>query len=452
MEANLNQPEPSFFEKLNTWIRNSVTFKIFSIGILILLMLIPTSMVESTIREREYRQEDVVNEISQKWSNEQIVSGPIISVPYKFYFKDEDSEKIKTLKKYAHFLPEQLKINGDLTSELKKRGIYEAVLYETDLNLSGSFNPVLFDNWKINSDDILWDEAFIALGISDMRGINNQLSININDIEVKFNPGIPNKDVLSSGVSVPLNLTDSTYNVKRNFNIDLSLKGSKTLEFLPLGEETDVSLTSNWEHPKFDGNFLPDDWKYKEGEKKGFDANWKILQLNRNFPQQWLGSEFRPQNDAFGLDLKVGVNQYQKNMRSAKYAVLIISLTFILFFFVEVINRKRIHPIQYLLVGFALSIFYTLLLAISEHSSFGLAYIVSSIAVISLIVIYMQGMLKNKKITSGLGAVLSLIYAFVFVILQLQDYALLMGSIGLFTVLAIIMYYTRKIDWYNLKK
>ncbi len=453
METENQQHPPSFFEKLNTWIRNSVTFKIFSIGILILLMLIPTSMIQSTIREREYRQEDAVNEISEKWSNEQIISGPIISIPYKAYFKSaDDKDEVKVLKKYAHFLPEDLTVNGEVVSELRKRGIYEAVLYSSDLKMKGNFPPLNFDKFKIKSEDILWDEAYVSLGISDMRGINNKLELTLNQLEKHtFEPGIPNKDVLSSGVSIPLNLSDSTALEKRNFNIDLSIKGSESLKFLPLGVETNINLSSNWQHPSFDGNFLPDNWEYK-ANNNGFDAHWNVLQLNRNFPQSWLGSEFRPQNDAFGVNLKVGVNNYQKNTRSAKYAVMIISLTFILFFFIEVINRKRIHPIQYLLVGFALSIFYTLLLAISEHSNFSVAYIISSIAVISLILVYVHGMFKHKKITLALFAVLTLIYAFVFIILQLQDYALLMGSVGLFIVLALIMYYTRKIDWYNLKK
>lgn len=212
----------------------------------------------------------------------------------------------------------------------------------------------------------------------------------------------------------------------------------------------------------------------REVSEEGFSASWEVLHLNRNFPQAWKGSQYyfplselasaeetlypsfrvepdlKPgqQNYAFGVNLLMPVDQYRKSMRSAKYAIMFISLTFLTFFFVEILNRRRIHPIQYLLVGLALSIFFALLLAISEHSSFNLAYILAALAVTALIAIYVSAVFKSKKLTAMLSLLLVLMYGFIFTLLQLEDYALLIGSIALFIILAVVMYISRRIDWY----
>ncbi|MBN4052176.1 cell envelope integrity protein CreD [Sphingobacteriaceae bacterium AH-315-L07] len=408
----------SFFDKWNTWIRNSVTFKIVSISILILLMLIPTSMIEDLIWGRKYRQQDAIEEISGKWGNEQTITGPILTIPYNTYYKNDEDE-IVTVKKFAHFLPQELLINGTVAPHVRYRGIYEAVLYATELNIAGNFKAPDFDTWKIRNEDVLWDEVSVSVGITDMRGINEEITLHWNDDTYSFGPGVPVFDVIGAGVSVAMNFNDTTHQKGRHqFDFDISLNGSQQLNFVPLGAETNVNLTSEWKHPSFNGQFLPDE---RNIDENGFEASWKVLQLNRNYPQQWIGGAFKPGNSLFGVELMLGVNQYQKNTRTAKYAVMIISLTFFLFFFMEIMNKKRIHPIQYLLVGFALSIFYSLLLAISEHGSFGLAYIVSSIAVILLIAMYVQGVLRSKKLTGFITGSLTLIYSFIFVILQLQD-------------------------------
>ncbi len=246
---------------------------------------------------------------------------------------------------------------------------------------------------------------------------------------------------------------------------------------MPLGRNTQVNIRSDWPNPSFDGAFLPDE---RDVDESGFTARWEVLHLNRNFPQAWKGSQYRfttpgaspsspdnyyydrPPVDVaqtvsteasgyrFGVNLLRPVDEYQKSMRSAKYAILFISLTFLVFFFVETLNRKRIHPIQYLLVGLALCIFYALLVAISEQLNFNLAFIVSSIAVTVLITLYCHSIFKQQKLTLFIGLLLVMLYGFVFTLLQLQDYALLIGSIGLFGILAVVMYFSRKIDWYAL--
>ena len=438
----------SFLEKLSQWFRNSITFKIFSIAFLILLLMIPSSMVESLIRERQYRKESAVNEISSKWGGSQTICGPILSVPYYEEVLDY-SNNLKRLKKNAYFLPQQLKVNGDLLPEKRHRGIYEAVLYEADLALSGSFEKPDFSVWKIQEEAILWDEAELIVGISDLKGVNEKVVVQLEGQKINLQSGLSHQEVVASGISARVNLKELDSLTVFHFQTQLSINGSGVMDFIPVGEETEVLIHAPWKNPKFSGNFLPDEHSISDAH---FDAQWKVLQLNRNFPQQWNkeGSHFN--GSEFGVELMIGVDQYQKNERSAKYSILVLSLSFLIFFFIEVVNRKRIHPIQYLLVGLALLLFYTLLLSISEQASFTVAYVIASVAIIALISLYVNAFFKSRKFTALLSGTLLMLYGFVFVILQLQDYSLLVGSIGLFIVLSIVMYASRKIDWYSISK
>jgi len=198
--------------------------------------------------------------------------------------------------------------------------------------------------------------------------------------------------------------------------------------------------------PKFDGAFLPDE---RSVDENGFTASWKILHLNRNFPQAWKDMDFSTDEAAFGAYLLLPVDQYQKTERSAKYAIMFIVLTFTIFFFTEVLNRNRIHPIQYLLVGISISIFYVLLLSLAEQIGFNPAYYISAAATIMLITAYSVSIFRNARLSIILGTCLVLLYTFLFTLIQLQDYALLLGSIGLFVAMGIIMYTSRKVDWYS---
>jgi len=232
-----------------------------------------------------------------------------------------------------------------------------------------------------------------------------------------------------------------------NFRIRLDLNGSAGLLFSPVGKETIAELKSDWTNPSFMGDFLPEE---RSVDGAGFSAKWKVLHLNRNFPQAWTGSQNLVGQTLFGVNLLLAVDEYQKTMRTAKYAIMFIALTFLTFFMIELLSRHTIHPIQYLLIGFALLVFYTLLLSISEYLIFAQAYWIASIAIIAMITLYARSVLANNLQTLVISGVLMLLYGYLFIILQLQDYALLMGSIGLFAVLAIVMYLTRKIDWFGI--
>ena len=255
--------------------------------------------------------------------------------------------------------------------------------------------------------------------------------------------------MIYSGVTINLPDIENIVNKTVDFDFILKLQGSQNMSFIPLGSTTKVNITSNWPSPSFNGNFLPD---RREVTNEGFKANWKILQLNRNFPQAWIGTNQseKMNNSAFGVDLILPLDDYQKSMRSAKYAVMTIALTFLIFFLVEILNGRKIHPFQYALVGLALCLFYILLVSISEHSNFNLAYSISTFAIVSMITLYSLSIFKVRKLTILMVITLIGIYGFLFVTLQLADYALLMGSVGLTLILGVTMYFTRNINWYKL--
>ena len=415
-----------------------------------MLLLIPTNMIKGLIHEREFTQKMAIKEVSSKWGEEQTLTGPFITIPYNKYIKQysqkDSTNKIVKIKDYIHFLPTQLVVNGKINPERRNRAIYEIVVYNSKLEISGSFDNLNFSEFDIPKKDIQFDKATLSLGISDLRGIEQQVSLKWNSELFSFNPGTVTRNIIESGINtgISINENDST---SYQFTLNLDLKGSQKLYFIPVGEISDVTITSEWNNPSFNGAFLPDSRTVKDS---GFEANWNILHLNRNFPQKWTGSINNISESAFGIDLLLPVDSYQKSMRSIKYALLFICFTFIVFFFVEVLRKVFIHPIQYILVGIALVVFYTLLLSISEHLSYNSAFIISAIATLLLIIGYVKAILKSNQLTMLLGGILSILYAFIFVIIQLQDYALLIGSIGIFIILGLVMYFSRKIDWYNL--
>lgn len=427
-------------------VRSSVTLKVVTIGILMLILLIPMGMIKSLILEREQTRDIVINEINDTWGDAQTLTGPVLSVPYD-KFIDSKADEIIKVRGIAHFLPESLVINGELIPEERYRGIYKVIVYSSYLEITGSFVLPDFEKLNLKNIEADWENAFVSFGVPDMRGIQNEVVLQWDDAEYNVSPGLLSKDLFSSGFTSKVNIDIQDDKKKTiDFGLNLQLDGSKQLYVIPAGKVTEVQLKSSWSNPNFDGAFLPDK---RTIDESGFTANWKVLNLNRNFPQQWVGNAFRLEYSAFGVNLIIPVDQYQKSFRSAKYAIMFISLTFISFLFVEVLNRKKIHPVQYLLVSAGLMIFYVLLVSLSEQIGFNWAYLISSIAIIGLIMIYSASIFKSSRLTAILGFILTILYVFLYTILQLQDYSLLMGSIGLFTALALIMYLSRKINWYG---
>ncbi|MFB6351566.1 MAG: cell envelope integrity protein CreD, partial [Bradymonadaceae bacterium] len=331
--------------------------------------------------------------------------------------------------------------------------IYQVLLYGSSLSFRGHFARPDFDKLDLETGRPRWDKAYLSFGIADLTGIKETIQVHFDGDQYEFNPSVPTDEVLSSGVSVPLDLgggsatssppaDDATF----DFAFDVKLNGRKKLHFSPVGKSTKVHLEADTGSPSFDGDFLPDS---RTIEQNQFRADWSILDLNREFPQQWTGSGPTIETTTFGVQLMTPVDHYQKSKRSTKYGLLFIVLTFTVFFFAEVLKRHRIHPIQYLMVGAALCVFFILLLALSEHIGFNLAYLLASTGVIGLITGYSKSVLKDGAPTAIVAAALVALYTFLFSILQLEMYALLIGSLGLFAVLAAVMFLSRNVEWYR---
>lgn len=451
-------------------IKNSVIARIIIIGVLVLILLIPTTMIKELINEREQRRNDAITEAGSKWGEPQIIAGPILMVPYKEITAQEKGKKPIEEIKSAYFLPQSLNISGAVSPKVLQRGIYEVVAYSSDLKFEGKFSAPDFKSLNIPEENVLWDRAEVLVSLTDMRGVKNNLKIKWNGKDFQLKSGVLSglslyekneanrtesdmfaakiisakeiKSAVNARIPVEAKQNDKTY----NYSFAVNINGSDDLAFLPLGSETNVELSSDWKNPSFDGAFLPDE---REIGDKGFKAKWKILQLNRSFPESWVGGTIIS-DSVFGVKLLVPVDEYQKNTRSIKYSIMFIALTFLIFFFIEVFNKKRIHPIQYLLTGLALVLFYSLLLSISEQLSFDLAYLISGAATIILVTLYSKTIFKSVKLALVQGGLLLIIYSFIYTIIQLQDYSLLIGNIGLFMVLAIVMYVSRNINWYSI--
>ena len=428
----------SVFDRLNNWISSSMSLRLVIIGILILILLIPLGMIQELIRERMYRLEDAKTEVARLWANDQTISGPFVTVPYTNY----DFEGNASSEGILHLLPEALEVNTTVIPEIRKRGIFEIPVYQSTNEVSFQFIPS--DIPPVPSRKVHWHLARICVGLSDTRGITDNLRFQLDGKPVEFQPGTPDLSLFDHGVSAPiaLNWTDSAATTMSG-KIDLTLRGSNSLSFIPLGKTTTVSMESPWPDPSFDGDFIP---ITRDISDKGFTAEWKVLHYNRNFPQAFYGTQ-PVHSSAFGVKLFMPVNHYQKSERSAKYAVLMIALTFILLFFSQAINHIRIHPFQYFLVGLALSLFYTLLLSMSEHIGFDGAYAIAASMVLGLVVLYLKKISQSWKYPLITGGVLGGLYIYIFTLLQMEDFALLIGSIGLFIILAVIMWMSTKIDW-----
>jgi inner membrane protein len=444
--------EPGFFERFNDWRKNSLALKLATVGILILLMMIPLSMIESLIWERSSRKNEAEMEVSSTWGGRQEICGPVLTIPYlsrtvsevRYDLNGNVIPQSKPEIRYAHFLPKTLSIESSADPQIRKRGIYEILVYNAEMHIEGSFGEPDFSGWP-EVGEILWGSAFVSIGVTDMRAIRDQITLAWNDSSLTMEPGVQGSEVLYSGVSArtPLGINDEG---GYTFSTDLRVGGNSSLMFVPLGEETTASMKSSWASPKFTGAFLPD--PKPAVSKDGFSATWKVLHLNRNYPQRFLGSAEGLSESSFGTELLIMVDQYQRNERSAKYGVMLITLVFLLFFFTQALNRVKIHFVQYLLVGFALSLFYLLLLSFSEHIGFNMAYVLGALAVMALVTLYFKAITESWKLSGMLLFLLTFIFSFIFVIIQMEDFALLVGSIGLFTVLAVVMYLSRKVDWY----
>ncbi len=423
---------------------NSYSVKMVIVSGLAILLLIPSFLIMAIINERIELSQKVKNELYAQWGGKQVVAGPVLNVPFSVTEPGENKQVINERHGVAHFLPDTLKTDGVLYPETRKRGIYEVVVYEGKLKLKGTFAQPDISQLELQNASYNWSAAYFTLGISDMRGIKNLPELVVNGQKCKVEPGVADTDLFQSGITVKANSLDLKQSL--NFEIELVLNGSEDLSLEALGKTSEVTMKSDWAQPSFTGGFLPSN---RQVNGNGFTADWQVTHLNRNFPQQWTDRKFNTHEAKFGVELLLPVDHYQKSMRSVKYAILFIALNFIIFLFIEIKSKFRIHPFQYSLVAFALLLFYALLTSLGEQIGFNLAYLISSVAVTTLISWYTFTMLRKVRMVAWVTLLQTGLYLFLFTILQLQDYALLAGSIGLFVILAIIMRASQQIVWYS---
>lgn len=422
---------------------NKILIKGFITGGLILLLLIPTIFIVALVEEREARQKEIVKEVSSKWAAAQTLTGPFLVVPYTDSYLNSNGKTVPV--KTQLIVPaHSLSVTGNISPEERKRSIYKVLLYKTAMQFNGNFKI----DWPgdINTANLDLANAKVCFALNDFKGIEEDLSITFNNATVKMTAGLPVEDFGKIGLSAPVVLDSSSLTTGAPFSLLVKIKGSERLHFTPLAASSSFAVRSSWANPSFDGEMLPNE---RSTSDSGFNALWKFNQANLPFGAVMKQGTVAQNKMAFGVSLVQPADQYAKTLRSVKYGILFIGLTFALFFIIELMQRKPLHPVQYVLVGLALVIFYALLLSLSEYIVFDYAYALAALATITLIASYAHGHFKNLKTSALLFFLLSVLYTFIFVLIRLEDTALLVGSIGLFIVLALVMYASRKINWYG---
>jgi inner membrane protein len=417
-----------------------LVFRGIFIFILILFLLIPQFLIQDLVKERKYRQQEVKEEVIAKWASEQTIKGPMLMVPkYK-----NGINKVDGLE-YIWIKPNDLSIKGNMEPTVKHRSLYKVVLYQSQLNYTGNFNQFAIDSNLATNGGILWDQSQLVLSIADYAGMEDAIYLASNGSTSEFKANPYDVQFIQDGIAAPIQLVADTSQSKQTFSFAIKLKGYEQLNLQPFANKTHVELSSPWSIPSFTGRVLPEN----KVTDKGFLATWNIMDVRKTIPDRFTDAYHSEATfeSKLGVKLLQGQDHYSKTERSIKYALLIITLTFVVYVFIELLQKKRISAAQYILVGAALLIFYTLLLSISEYTGFDIAYAIASAAVILQISIYTSMVFKSIRTGIVFGILISVLYLFIFSLIQLEDYALLAGSVGLFFILSLVMFFSRKISW-----
>lgn len=430
---------------MNLLHQHPVLAKLAGILALAVLLTLPLRLITGLLEERASRRDAAVAEITETWGRAQQITGPFLVVPYR-----DDVLANRVPARLAVFLPETLRVEGQLDPVRRHRGIYEAVVYSAALTISGRFTPPDPAALGLAGERLAWDRAYLALGVDDLRGARSALTVRWAGRELPLEPGARH-DLLPAGVHAALPALEPATSGPLEFSLALDLNGSGRLAFAPVGAATEVRLRSAWTDPGFTGAILPAERTLTEA---GFEATWRASYYGREYPRQWTSEIASPARDhlarsAFGVELVNLIDAYRVVERATKYGLLFFVLIFAAFFLFEVLAALRLHAFHYILVGAALVLFYLALLSVSEFARFGVAYLVAASASTVLIALYSVSILRSGArslvVTGALGA----IYGFLFFVLRMQDYSLLAGTAALFAVLALTMYLTRKIDWHR---
>lgn len=430
-------------------VKQIFTHKIFLLLLLSLLLMVPVQSIMELNRERQIYRNQAIQSIMASSSGPQRLMGPVIVQPYtRSVTVEQDGKRfVRQEQTYRYLLPEQLDVQATMEVTPRKLGIYQAQVYQTRLSLSGRLPTAaqLQESAPLAGNDELGaGKPYLSLVLSDARGINSVPELQLGKQRTPFAPGARLGSTLA-GIHAPL---DSLPQQDGTFHLELNLQGMNELEVVPLGRESKLQLAGNWPHPNFIGDFLPASRSLnQEGFSASWQTSWFATDMESRFNRAMNGGE--GELPTFSVSLVQPVDHYQLNERAAKYALLFIGLTFISFFMFELLKGLRVHPIQYALVGMGLAIFYLVLLALTEHLGFGWAYLVAALASVLLNGFYLSHVLGGPKQGIGFAALLGLVYAILYSLLQAEEIALLLGALLLFATLALIMLLTRKLDWYQ---
>ncbi len=428
-------------------LRESTSFKVAVIGFLILVLLIPVAMTIGVIEDRIDVHETARVDMMRSWGEAQQVAGPVLVVPGTVR-RTIDSES-RVLDAQLVVVPRQLAYEAAVEPEIRKRGIHEFPVYRAGMRVSGVLRLPDAPDAGRGMETLDLSRAYVAFAISDARTLTTTPALTIGGQSIDFAAGGRRISSLPPQLVAPVGalLEGGTDSIE--FSIDLDFNGTDSLAFVPLGDQTRATVSSAWPDPSFSGTQLP---RTHEISGDGFTASWEVSEFARPAPSAWIDGtvdESLLTGSAFGVDLYMGVGLYEQSLRAARYAVLFVGLTFVAWFLFETLGRLRLHPLQYLLVGFANVLFYLLLLSLAEHLGFGLAYILGAVASSSLIVGYSRAVLASKARALVMAALLFALYGYLYLVLSAESFAMLAGALGLWVILGSVMYLTRKIDWYR---
>jgi inner membrane protein len=438
--------------------RNKFFVKLAVIVALMLGLMIPLAMIEDVVSDRSAYRYQAKSSIAASWTGEQRFLGPLLVVPYsekhsrKVWDKKLEDYRQETyyMERQLFILPEELEIDANVATEERSRGIYAIPVYNSALTVQGAFdNRKVLELLKQSNVSIAWNKAFVSLIVSDIRGIVTQPVLSWDNKALEFVSG-SGLEQHGNGMRAIVTGLKNTEPARHAFSFAVHLHGMETLQFSPVGKSTRVNVRSDWLHPSFTGRYLPGE---RTIDQEGFTASWQVSSFSSDMERV---AELCQQgdcdnyiNNTFGVSMIQSVDIYQQAERSVKYAILFISLTFVAFFLFEVMKSLRLHPMQYLLVGCALSVFYLLLVSLSEHITFGWAYLIASLTNAGVIGLYISAVLQSRLRAAVFTGLLLLLYGMLYAILCSEDNALLMGSLLIFAILALVMVITRKLDWYR---
>ncbi|MDG4553737.1 MAG: cell envelope integrity protein CreD [Candidatus Competibacter sp.] len=437
--------------------RNPLFVKVVLVFLVTVVLATGLSQIDYLVRERTQRRDQVVAGIAAATARDQTLVGPLLVIPYTRIVKtqkpsDKDENKmIEVEKRYAdrfYLLPAELDVQANLNTEQIRRGLYHAVVFSGAVSLKGRF---VADGALLKAgpnEQISFGDPRLIVGIGDPRGILRAPALAWAGQRLEFLPGTA-EEKMPNGIQAHIGGLNPQEPWSAEFELTFDLRGTQSFDVAPVGDTTHIDVRGNWPHPSFYGQFLPESRQVSDA---GFSAAWSTTRLATNMLHQLFEHlrNNRPLDTLIGVRFVDPTDSYTQTDRAIKYGLLFVGLTFAAFFLFEVLKRLAIHPFQYGLAGTALVLFYLLLLSLSEHVGFGIAYAVATAGCVALLAYYLSYVLGSLGWGLGFGALIGAVFGILYVLISLEDLSLLAGSVTLFGALALVMALTRKVDWYQL--